>query len=110
MRDRDSPIEWTGEAHLVSVSCGECGTSIQVPEETAIALEQRHGRSITCGECIAAETAEDLHRAARTVAFALENDDHATALEEARAIVDRLEREKQNAEQLTTACDTHAGP
>jgi hypothetical protein len=33
--DRDSPIEQTGEAHLVTTSCETCGTHLRVAETAA---------------------------------------------------------------------------
>lgn len=48
--DRDSPVEWTGRAHLVTTSCSECGESVEVPEGRA---EQaaRGLEPVTCDDC-----------------------------------------------------------
>ncbi|QLG30100.1 hypothetical protein HUG10_21170 (plasmid) [Halorarum halophilum] len=53
MYDRDSPVEWTGEAHLVTVSCDAgCGKSLTVAEEAAV------DGPVTCNDC---ERKEELY-------------------------------------------------
>lgn len=41
---RDSPIEWTGEAHLVTTGCDVCAESLTVAEGTA-------AQGVTCPDC-----------------------------------------------------------
>jgi len=48
---RDSPIEYRGDAHLVTVTCTECGDSFQVPESTAAASQPTTCRGCT-HECV----------------------------------------------------------
>lgn len=41
----DSPVEWTGRAHLVTTSCEVCGATVEdVPESTA-------AEGVTCDVC-----------------------------------------------------------
>lgn len=49
MTRRESPVEWTGRAHLVTTSCSECGDSVTVSEQRAIEADQ--GRPVTCPDC-----------------------------------------------------------
>lgn len=46
----ESPIEWTGEAHLVTVSCSRCGSTMSVDEDTALWYDEQ-GREHVCEEC-----------------------------------------------------------
>lgn len=48
--DTDSPVEWTGRAHLVGVSCCECGEGIEVPEGNA-EQASRGLAALTCDDC-----------------------------------------------------------
>lgn len=48
--DRDSPIEWTGEAHLVGVTCDGCGGAMTVPETVAHTADVED-RELTCEAC-----------------------------------------------------------
>jgi predicted RNA-binding Zn-ribbon protein involved in translation (DUF1610 family) len=47
---RDSPVEWTGRAHIVTVSCHDCGDTVEVPEEDARHADE-HGQPIRCDGC-----------------------------------------------------------
>ena len=44
--NRDRAVEWTNTAHLVTVSCIECGETLEVAETRA-----DEPRPITCGGC-----------------------------------------------------------
>jgi hypothetical protein len=46
-RDRDSPIEWTGEAHMVTVTCPLCDESHEVAETTADGYDGK----VPCRDC-----------------------------------------------------------
>lgn len=45
--DVDSPVEWTGKAHLVSVGCSECGAKVTVSEDVAASPNP-----VTCEDCV----------------------------------------------------------
>lgn len=45
-----SPVEWTGEAHLVTVSCHDCGDSVTVSESEAMHADES-GDPIRCDIC-----------------------------------------------------------
>lgn len=48
--DRDSPVEWTGEAHLVSRTCSLCDESFNQPETTAD-YQSENDIPPVCGDC-----------------------------------------------------------
>jgi transcription initiation factor IIE alpha subunit len=55
---RDSPIEYTGEAHLVTVSCDLCDETYSVSESTAHHNDE-NGVPFVCSDC--SERLSNLH-------------------------------------------------
>lgn len=48
--DRDSPVEWTGRAHLVTMSCDVCDEVQEIPGTTAEYLVE-NDKPLICPEC-----------------------------------------------------------
>jgi|GEM_PF-4027145 len=47
---RPDVIEWTGEAHLVTTGCDECGRSFSIDEDSVRWADER-GRPVFCDSC-----------------------------------------------------------